>query len=199
MMQYEYCFAFPDNIDACFATEFDECKNFHKAGPATSANIAMAAEGDEVTLTHDKGSCCKFICRMVQTSGYKCFTKKNLGRDNPPAIIARPVGKTDVVLQFVSRNVVNKTWKLLAENKDGKKELLTFGDNDNINEVKVCVRDKFSSGGNDVLHIQEFVDVNGRRNALKFFYPGATKSDKKKVQPLKRPSAQKKISQWTKK
>ena len=33
MMQYEY----PNNIDACFATEFDECVGFHKECPVTSA------------------------------------------------------------------------------------------------------------------------------------------------------------------
>ena len=42
MMQYEY----PNNIDACFATEFDECVGFHKECPVTSASVAMAAEGE---------------------------------------------------------------------------------------------------------------------------------------------------------
>jgi hypothetical protein len=198
MMQYEYCFAYSNNIDACLATEFDACVSFNKAGPVTSASIATAAANDEVCLTLESRTTSKYICKEVQTSGYKCFRKKHVGRHNPPLVIARPIGKDDVALKFVSRNVVKKTWKLLAENKDGKKELLTFGDKDNINDVKVGVRDKFSRGWNDVVHIKEFADVSGLRNALQYFSPGGTTSVQK-CQPLKRPSHQKKISKWTKK
>ena len=199
MMQYEYTFAYPCEIDACFATEFDESVGFHKAGPVTSASMALASEGDEVTLTHDSGASCKYMCRMVQTSGYKCFIKKHaMVSENPQAIIARPIGKTDLLLSFLSRNVVKKTWKLLAEYKDGKKELFVFGDNDNINEVKVKINRTFPRGENAALYIQQLVDVHGRRNALKFFSPGGITSVQK-CQPLKRPSARKKITQRTKK
>jgi len=197
MTQYEYLFAFPNNIDACLATEFDECVSFYKAGPTTSANIAMAAVGDEVTVTHDPGASCKWICKEVQTSGYKCFAKKHPGKGYNPVVVARPIGMTDVVLSFVSRNVAKKTWKLLAENKNGDKQVLVFADSCNINEVKVAVKGKFSRGWNDECNIEVFGDVNGRSNALKFFCPGITKSVK--ARPVKRPAAQKKIVHWAKK
>lgn len=199
MMQYEYTFACPEDIDACFATEFDECVGFVKADAETSASLAIAAEGDELLLTDEDGTLCPYICQIVQTSGYKCFTKKHLFRPPFCAVIARPLGNTDVVLKFMGRNALKRTWRLLAEDKDGKKKLFTFDDKDKINDVRVCVRNKFTRGTFYPFDIQKLAGVHGRRNALQFFSPGAAVGDKKKVQPLKRPSARKKISQRTKK
>jgi hypothetical protein len=202
MMQYEYLFVHPNQIDSqtLLAQQFDEHRGFSLAGPATSANIASANVGDDIFITTSAMTAPKYVCLKFEGSGYKHFERKHKHRENPLAIVARPIGFADFVVEFQSKNPSKKTWKLLASDSGGRSEELSFKDGDNLNAVKVEIREKFMRSPNDGVVIAGLQDVNGRSNALKLLSKSAPKVDvKKKSKVIKRPATQSKLTRWTSK